>query len=83
MYRVDRFEGLITPGQTFIVSVGRLASRPVVHEDTLVVKPTIHLTLSVDHRVADGAAAALFLERIAEALENPYTLVWTHSRTAK
>ena len=75
MYRVDRFEGIITPGQTFILAVGKLQNRPWV-DTTLVVKPTLVLNLSVDHRVADGAVAAVFLQRIAEVIENPYQILW-------
>jgi pyruvate dehydrogenase E2 component (dihydrolipoamide acetyltransferase) len=70
MYRVDRFEGLISPGQTFILAVGKLRNRPWV-DTSLVIKPTIILNLSVDHRVADGAIAATLLERLAETIEQP------------
>ncbi len=75
MYRIDRFEGIITPGQSFILAVGKLRNRPWA-ESSLVIKPTVMLNLSVDHRVADGASAAVFLERIADAIENPYRLLW-------
>lgn len=75
MYRVDRFQGIITPGQTYLLAVGALRHRPWV-DTTLVIKPTLILNLSVDHRVADGAVAAVFLERIAEVLEHPYQLLW-------
>jgi pyruvate dehydrogenase E2 component (dihydrolipoamide acetyltransferase) len=76
MYRVDRFEGIITPGQSFILATGKLRERPWVEEKSLVVRPTVVLNLSVDHRVADGAVAAAFLERIAEVIENPYRVLW-------
>jgi pyruvate dehydrogenase E2 component (dihydrolipoamide acetyltransferase) len=76
MYRVDRFEGIITPRQTFILAAGKLRERPWVEDKALIVRPTVILNLSVDHRVADGAVAAAFLERIAEAIENPYRLLW-------
>jgi pyruvate dehydrogenase E2 component (dihydrolipoamide acetyltransferase) len=70
MYRVDRFEGIIIPGQTFLLAVGRLQNRPWV-DRSLVIKPTIILNLSVDHRVVDGAIAAEFLGRLAELIEQP------------
>jgi pyruvate dehydrogenase E2 component (dihydrolipoamide acetyltransferase) len=76
MYRVDRFEGIITPGQSFILAAGKLRERPWVEDKSLVVRPTVVLNLSVDHRVADGAVAAAFLERIAEIIENPYRVLW-------
>ncbi len=79
MYRVDRFQGIITPGQTYILAVGAIRNRPWV-EGVIAVKPTLILTLSVDHRVADGAVAAVFLERLAEVIENPYQLLWGGKR---
>jgi pyruvate dehydrogenase E2 component (dihydrolipoamide acetyltransferase) len=42
----------------------------------------LNLTLSVDHRVADGAIAAQFLEKIAEIIENPYRLLWSPAKSA-
>ena len=74
MYRVDRFEGIISPGQSFMLAAGKLCNRPWVEDASLVVRPTVILNLSVDHRVADGATAAIFLERIAELIENPGSL---------
>jgi pyruvate dehydrogenase E2 component (dihydrolipoamide acetyltransferase) len=76
MYRVDRFGGIITPGQSFILAAGKLLERPWVEDKSLVVRPTVILNLSVDHRVADGAVAAAFLERIADVIENPYRVLW-------
>lgn len=75
MYNVDNFEGLVTPGQTFILSVGRLRERPWA-ETTVTVKPTMALTLSVDHRIVDGAAAAVFLQSVIEVLTSPYQTLW-------
>lgn len=79
MYRVDRFEGIISPGQTFILAAGRLRNRPWV-DTTLVIKPTIILNLSVDHRTVDGAIAAMFLEHLAGVIEQPYQIVWEPER---
>ena len=79
MYRVDRFEGIISPGQSFILAAGKLRERPWVEDKSLVVRPTVILNLSVDHRVADGATAAAFLERIAEVIENPYRVLWNEA----
>jgi pyruvate dehydrogenase E2 component (dihydrolipoamide acetyltransferase) len=77
MYRVDQFHAIISPGQSFILAVGKIDQRPWVEDGELCVAPTVSLTLSVDHRVADGALAARFLEKIAEIIENPYRLLWT------
>jgi pyruvate dehydrogenase E2 component (dihydrolipoamide acetyltransferase) len=76
MYRVDRFQAIISPGQSFVVAAGKLRNRPWV-DTALVIKPTIVFNVSVDHRVADGVRAAIFLERIAEVVENPYRILWS------
>jgi pyruvate dehydrogenase E2 component (dihydrolipoamide acetyltransferase) len=71
MYPVDHFQAIITPGQSFVLAVGKIADRPWVEKGELRVAPTVVLNLSVDHRVADGALAAQFLGRIVEIIENP------------
>jgi pyruvate dehydrogenase E2 component (dihydrolipoamide acetyltransferase) len=71
MYRVDHFQAIISPVQSFVLAVGRIAERPWVETGVVRVAPTIKLNLCVDHRVADGALAALFLGKIAEIIENP------------
>jgi pyruvate dehydrogenase E2 component (dihydrolipoamide acetyltransferase) len=80
MYRVDHFQGIISPGQSFILAAGTIARRPWVQEGALIVASTMTLNLSVDHRVADGALAAQFLQRITEIVENPYRLLWTPTK---
>lgn len=69
MFRVDRFEGIIPPGQSFLLSTGSLRSRPWAAGSSLSVRPTLILTLSVDHRVADGAPAARLIEQIGSLIE--------------
>jgi len=71
MYRVDHFEALITPGQSSILAVGNIRNRPWVEGEELTVKPTLILNFTVDHRVADGAAAATFLGKLVEVIEDP------------
>ena len=80
MYRVDHFQAIISPGQSFILAVGKIDQRPWVEKSVLTVAPTVTLSLSVDHRVADGATAALFLGKIADIIENPYRLLWTPAK---
>lgn len=75
MYRVDQFNAIINPPQAAILAVGRIKERPTVVEGQLTVKPTMFLTLSVDHRILDGAAAARFLDRLVALIEEPYLLV--------
>jgi pyruvate dehydrogenase E2 component (dihydrolipoamide acetyltransferase) len=52
-----------------------------VEGGALTVAFTVSLTLSVDHRVADGAVAAQFLEKLAEIIENPYRLLWSPAKS--
>jgi pyruvate dehydrogenase E2 component (dihydrolipoamide acetyltransferase) len=73
--RVDQFSAIISPPQSSMLAVGRLAERPAVYEGRLCVRQTINLTLSVDHRVMDGVPAADFLDRIVELLEAPLPLL--------
>ncbi len=73
--RVDQFAAIISPPQSSMLAVGRLAERPAVHEGRLCVRQTMNLTLSVDHRVMDGVPAAEFFDRIVELLETPLLLL--------
>jgi pyruvate dehydrogenase E2 component (dihydrolipoamide acetyltransferase) len=78
MYRVDHFEALISPGQSSILAVGSIRKRPWAAE-TLVIRPTVILNLTVDHRIADGAIAATFLEKLVELVEEPSSHHWQNS----
>jgi pyruvate dehydrogenase E2 component (dihydrolipoamide acetyltransferase) len=71
MYRVDAFTAIITPPQAAILAVGRIADRVVPVDGQPGIRPMITLTLSTDHRVADGARAAEFLNDLAEAIREP------------
>ncbi len=71
MYGIDSFHAIITPPQAAILAVGRIAERVVAVEGKPAVRPMMTLTLSVDHRVADGARGAAFLDALAEAIRNP------------
>jgi pyruvate dehydrogenase E2 component (dihydrolipoamide acetyltransferase) len=71
MYQVDQFSAIITAPQTAILAVGAIADRVVAVQGQPAVRPMMMLTVSCDHRVADGARAALFLSDLAEAIRNP------------
>jgi pyruvate dehydrogenase E2 component (dihydrolipoamide acetyltransferase) len=74
MYQVDQFTAIITPPQAAILAVGAIVDRVVAIEGNPAVRPMMMLTVSCDHRVADGARAAQFLHDLAEAMRNPATL---------
>ena len=65
----DRFTAIINPPQSAILAVGRQRDVVVAREAGIVVRPLSDLTLTVDHRVADGRLAAQFLARLIEILE--------------
>jgi pyruvate dehydrogenase E2 component (dihydrolipoamide acetyltransferase) len=71
MYKVDQFTAIIIPPQAAILAVGSIADRVVAGEGKPAVRPMITLTLSCDHRAADGARAAMFLNDLAEAIRDP------------
>lgn len=75
MLGVESFTAIVNPPEAGILAVGRVEKRPVVRNDADVcIRSMLRLTLSVDHRVVDGALAARFLTRIQHHLENPDTL---------
>jgi pyruvate dehydrogenase E2 component (dihydrolipoamide acetyltransferase) len=65
----DRFTAIISPPQSAILAVGRQRDCVVAREGAVVVRPLSDLTLTVDHRVADGRLAAQFLARLVAILE--------------
>ncbi|MFZ0814541.1 MAG: dihydrolipoamide acetyltransferase family protein [Candidatus Sulfotelmatobacter sp.] len=71
MYHVDHFTAIITPPQAAILAVGSISDRVVAVEGRLAVRPGMTLTLSVDHRAADGARAAMFMNDLAGAISGP------------
>jgi pyruvate dehydrogenase E2 component (dihydrolipoamide acetyltransferase) len=71
MYKVDAFSAIITPPQAAILAVGAITDRVIAVDGKPAVRPMMSLTLSCDHRVADGARAAMFLNDLAEAVGNP------------
>ncbi len=62
---------MVDPPQVAILGVGRIAPRPAVVEGQLVVQARCQLTLTFDHRVLDGAAAAGFLVALERLVHNP------------
>ena len=66
---VDRFTAIVNPPEAAIIAVGRVSDRVVAKGGSPAVRPVVTLTLSVDHRVADGATAARYLSAVADRLE--------------
>jgi len=75
MYGIDRFSAIINPPQTGILAVGSMRNRFVPDDNNQpIIRLIMTLTLSADHRVVDGVAAAKFLNDIRECLEHPELL---------
>jgi pyruvate dehydrogenase E2 component (dihydrolipoamide acetyltransferase) len=71
MYHVDAFSAIISPPQAAILAVGSIADRVVPVDGRPAIRPMMTVTLSCDHRVVDGARAAIFLNEVAEAVREP------------
>lgn len=68
-FGVDRFTAIVNPPEASILAVGRVTDRVVAVSGAPAVRPICSLTLTVDHRVADGADAARYLEDVVKELE--------------
>jgi pyruvate dehydrogenase E2 component (dihydrolipoamide acetyltransferase) len=77
MYDIDSFTAVINPPEVSILALGKVQVKPAVVDGTLVPRPQMIATLSVDHRVIDGLLAARFLTAYKETLENPYRLAFS------
>jgi pyruvate dehydrogenase E2 component (dihydrolipoamide acetyltransferase) len=76
MFGIDNFDAVINPPHGAILAVGAGVKKPIVGEDgELAVATVMSVTLSVDHRVIDGALGAELLQAIVENLENPMVML--------
>jgi pyruvate dehydrogenase E2 component (dihydrolipoamide acetyltransferase) len=75
MFGIDEFTAVINPPEAAILAVGAMTPKPVVREGQVVVRQTMRVTMSCDHRVVDGATGAKFLQTFKKILENPLYLL--------
>ncbi|MDQ2067685.1 pyruvate dehydrogenase complex dihydrolipoamide acetyltransferase [Xinfangfangia sp. CPCC 101601] len=76
MMGIENFDAVINPPHGAILAVGAGIKKPVVQADgSLGVATVMSMTLSVDHRVIDGALGAEFLKVVVESLENPISML--------
>jgi len=76
MFGIDNFDAIINPPHAAILAVGAGVKKPIVGADgELTVGTVMSTTLSVDHRVIDGALGANLLNAIKANLENPMTML--------
>jgi len=76
MFGIDNFDAIVNPPHAGILAVGAGAKKPIVDADGNVTVATVmSVTMSVDHRVVDGALGADLLKAIVDNLENPMTML--------
>jgi pyruvate dehydrogenase E2 component (dihydrolipoamide acetyltransferase) len=75
MFGIDQFTAVLNPPQAAILAVGAAKAEPVVREGELAISTVMRLTLSIDHRVLDGATGAVFLGDLTELLEHPLRIM--------
>jgi len=73
-FKVDLFIPVINPPETAILALGQIKKKPVVIDDSIVVRSMMMASCAVDHRVLDGAPAGQFLATLKETLENPFMM---------
>ncbi|WP_417263061.1 pyruvate dehydrogenase complex dihydrolipoamide acetyltransferase [Celeribacter sp.] len=76
MFGIDNFDAIVNPPHAGILAVGTGVKKPVIGEDgEIKVATVMSVTMSVDHRVIDGALGAELLKAIVENLENPVAML--------
>ena len=71
MFGIKEFTAIINPPEAGILAVGGAEPTPVVRDGEIVVRNIMHVTMSCDHRVVDGATGAKFLQTFKQMLEQP------------
>ena len=71
MFGIEQFVAVLNPPQAAILAVGSSEDRAVAVDGEVVVRPTMTMTLTVDHRAVDGAEGADFLRTVKQLLEDP------------
>ena len=72
-FGIDQFTAMLNPGESAILAVGRVTDRLVPRGRGIAVLPMLTCTLTIDHRVADGATGAAALVELAELVEGAMT----------
>ena len=75
MFDVENFAAIILPPNAAVLAVGSVKAQPVVRDSQIKIAQIMKATLSVDHRVADGAEGAAFLMEVKAQLEHPVGLL--------
>ncbi|MHC4510568.1 MAG: 2-oxo acid dehydrogenase subunit E2 [Planctomycetota bacterium] len=70
-FGIDNFIPIVVPGQCSILGIGQITDTCVPDNGNILVRKQMNMTLSVDHKVANGAYAAQFLDLVKKMLEDP------------
>jgi pyruvate dehydrogenase E2 component (dihydrolipoamide acetyltransferase) len=75
MFNVENFSAIINPPEAGILAIGSVRQVPVIEEGEI--KPGLRMkaTISIDHRVSDGAEGARFMQALAKYVEEPLRLL--------
>jgi len=71
MFGIKEFTAIINPPESGILAVGGAEATPVVRNGEITIRNIMHVTMSCDHRVVDGATGAKFLQTFKQMLEQP------------
>jgi pyruvate dehydrogenase E2 component (dihydrolipoamide acetyltransferase) len=75
MMDIDAFTPIINYPETAILGVGRIKDVPAVYQDEIAIRKMMWMSLTVDHRLVDGAPGARFLQYIKKLIEEPYLML--------
>jgi pyruvate dehydrogenase E2 component (dihydrolipoamide acetyltransferase) len=75
MMGIDNFDAVINPPHASILAVGAGVQKPVVKDGAVAIATVMSVTLSVDHRVIDGALGAQFLDAVKGYIEDPLSML--------
>ena len=75
MFGTKSFSAIIVPPNAGIVAVGKVEEKPIVLNGEIVIASIMSASMSADHRVGDGAEAAMFMSEVQSNLENPLKLI--------
>ncbi|MBX3003637.1 MAG: 2-oxo acid dehydrogenase subunit E2 [Anaerolineales bacterium] len=75
MYDVHSFTAIVNPPEAAILAVGAAQEVPVIKNGQIVMGNRMRITISIDHRISDGAEGAQYLQALAAYIENPIALL--------
>jgi len=72
---IDHFTPILRPPESAILGIGRIVRKAVVKNDSIIPEARVCLSLTLDHRIIDGAPGARFLKTIKDMIEDPLLLI--------